>query len=168
MRKIILIIFFLILFLPGLARAAANPVELYFFEGQGCPHCARMKSYLEGLKVDYPNLTVKDFEVYFDKENQDLFQKMTAAYNSNSNGVPMIFIGNEVIVGESYEKLKNAVEKCSTEEVCESPGSKVQGMGDIDVNAPAPGGNEAAGWITIGVIAVFGVMFIYFIIKKKK
>jgi hypothetical protein len=79
----------------------------------------------------------------------------------------MIFIGNEVIVGESYEKLKNAVEKCSTEEVCESPGSRVQGVGDVDVNAPALGGNETVGWVIIGVAVVFGAILIYFVIKRK-
>jgi len=171
MKKIIFIIFLSALILPMAGRAEANPVELYFFEGQGCQHCARMKSFLEGLKVDYPNLTVKDFEVYFDKENQDLFKKMAAVYNTDSNGVPTIFIGDEVVVGENYEKLKKAVDKCSTE-VCPSPADKLAAVGDnvnsiLNTNQPVDGQNEAVGRIVIGVVLAGGIVFIIFIIKKK-
>jgi glutaredoxin len=171
MKKIIFIIFLSALILPMAGRAEANPAELYFFEGQGCQHCARMKSFLEGLKVDYPNLTVKDFEVYFDKENQDLFKKMAAVYNTDSNGVPTIFIGDEVVVGENYEKLKKAVDKCSTE-VCPSPADKLAAVGDnvnsiLNTNQPVDGQNEAVGRIVIGVVLAGGIVFIIFIIKKK-
>lgn len=169
MRKIILVIFFIAFLLPMTGRAAANPVELYFFEGQGCPHCARMTSYLEGLKADYPSLVVKNFEVYFNKDNQTLFQKMAAAYGSDTGSVPTIFIGNEVIKGEAYEQVKNAVEKCSTEEVCASPAAKLGAANnDANTNVSQSGGNEIVGWIVIGVIAVFGILLIYFLIKRKK
>jgi len=169
LKKFFLVVFSLVLLLPIFGRAAANPVELYFFEGQGCQHCAKMKSFLEGLKVDYPNVTVKDFEVYFNKENQELFQKMAAAYGADSNGVPTIFIGEEVIVGENYEKLKNAVEKCSTK-VCPSPADKLAAA-NIDINSntsqAVAGGNEVVGWIVVGAVVIFVITLIIFISKKK-
>ncbi len=163
-------IFFIVLALPFTVKAEANPVELYFFEGQGCPHCARMASYLEGLKTDYPNLVVKDFEVYFNKENQDLFEKMGAAYNADTGSVPTLFIDNEVIKGEAYEKVKNAVERCSTE-VCVSPASKIEAETNknSNTNRPVSGGNEIIGWaIIIGGVVVFFILLISFIFKKKK
>ncbi len=173
LKKVLFFIFFIILALPFAARAEANPVELYFFEGQGCPHCARMASYLEGLKVDYPNLEVRDFEVYFNKDNQDLFQRMAAAYGADSNGVPAIFIGDEAIIGENYEKLKSTVEKCSTE-VCPSPLYKLETQnGNSNSNEPA--GSQSAvnqetiiGWVVIGVIVVVGAVLIIFGFKNKK
>lgn len=170
MKKIIFIIFLLVLFLP-MVGFAVNPVELYFFEGQGCQHCAKMKSYLEGLRADYPNLVIRDFEVYFNKENQDLFEKMGAAYNASTNGVPTIFIGNEVIIGENYEKLKNAVEKCSLE-LCSSPADKLVAVGEninsiSNTNQPGKDKNETIGWVVIGVIVAVGVVFTVFIINKK-
>lgn len=172
MKKIIFIIFLLILGLP-VAGLAANPVELYFFEGQGCQHCAKMKSFLEGMKVDYPNLVVKDFEVYFNKENQDLFEKMAAAYNAPSNGVPVIFIGNEVIIGERYEKLKSAVERCSLE-YCPSPADKISSAEEninlsSNTNHPINNNNqnEIVGWVVIVVIITLGIIFTFFIINKK-
>lgn len=170
-------------------HAAGNPVELYFFEGQGCPHCARMKSYLEGLKADYPNLTVKDYEVYFDKAGQDLFRRMAAAYNSNSNGVPMLFVGDTAIIGEDYETLRSAVEYCSTNG-CVSPASKLEAAElnsnaninantntaaneNIDVNKPATtaaplGKNEIVGWVVIGIFVAAGVGLIIYMLKAKK
>lgn len=172
LKNFLVLIFFVILALPFAARAEANPVELYFFEGQGCQHCARMKSFLEGMKVDYPNLTVRDFEVYFNKDNQDLFSAMAVAYNADTNGVPTIFIGDEVIVGENYEKLKNAVERCSLE-ACISPADKLAAAGG-DVNSISntdqrvDGQNETIGWIVLGVILVIGIGVVIFIIKKKK
>lgn len=171
LKKILVTFFFGVLMFLVPAARAANPVELYFFEGQGCQHCAKMKIFLEGMKVDYPNLTVRDFEVYFDKENQDLFSAMSMAYGADSRGVPTIFIGNEVIVGENYEKLKSTVEKCSTE-VCPSPAEKLAAAGSnvnsiLNTNQPADGQNEAVGWIVIGVVLAAGIIFIIFIIKKK-
>ena len=169
-KKVLFFIFFAVLALPFAAGAEANPVELYFFEGQGCPHCARMASYLEGLKVDYPNLIVKDFEVYFNKENQDLFEKMGAAYNADTGSVPTLFVDDEVIKGEAYEKVKNAVERCSTE-VCISPASKIETNANenSNTNRPVSGGNETVGWaIIIGGVVVFVALLIFFILKKKK
>lgn len=176
MKKIIFIIFFLTLFLP-ITGFAANPVELYFFEGQGCQHCAKVKSYLEGMKVDYPDLVVKDFEVYFNKEDQDLFEKMAAAYNAPSNGVPVIFIGNEVIIGERYEKIKSAVEKCFLE-YCPSPAEKIT-LAEGNINSSSNTNsdtnqsvknkdkNEIVGWIVIIMIIIFGALFVIFVFNKK-
>lgn len=177
MKKIIFIVFLLILVLPTVG-SAANSIELYFFEGQGCQHCAKMKSYLEGMKVDYPDLVVKDFEIYFNLENQNLFEKMALAYGVNADGVPMIFIGNEVVIGARYEKLKSAVERCFLEP-CPSPAEKIASIeGNINsssnansnTNQPAKSKdkNEIVGWIVISAITVFvGITLSFFIFKKK-
>ena len=46
------------------ATQEAQPVVLYFFWGDGCPHCAQEKPFLEELKGRYPNLEVRDYEIY--------------------------------------------------------------------------------------------------------
>lgn len=178
-KRNLIVAFIFFLALPVAVSAAGKPVDLYFFEGQGCPHCARMKSFLDGLKADYPNLTVKDFEVYFNKENQDLFGRMAAAYGSDAEGVPTLFIGEEVIKGEAYETLKNAVIKCSAEG-CISPAEKLESGNtntvinnneNINTNQSSSGGqkkNEMVGWIVIGFIAIAGLIGIIYILKNKK
>ncbi len=179
-KRNLIVAFIFFLALPVAVSAAGKPVELYFFEGQGCPHCARMKSYLDGLKADYPNLIIKDFEVYFNSENQDLFGRMAAAYGSDAEGVPTLFIGEEAIRGQAYEALKNAVIKCS-EEGCISPADKLESGSantntvintseNADTNQSSSGSqkkNEMVGWIVIGFIAAAGLIGIIYIIKNK-
>lgn len=172
-KKFFLILVIIYLFFPLISCVGVNQVDLYFFEGQGCPHCARMKGYIEGLKVDYPNLKVYDFEVYFNKENQMLFRKMAEVYGVSTSGVPTIFIDNEVIVGENFEKVKNAVEKCSTE-VCISPIDKLQGVSNSNVNVSIDGfspmenkSNEIIGWIVISFLIIIGIIFLIILLKKK-
>lgn len=174
LRKIFIAVFFIALLFPAVGRAA-NPVELYFFEGQGCQYCTKMKSYLEGLKVDYPNLTVREFEVYFNKENQLLFENTAKIYDTTARGVPTLFIDNEVIDGADFEKVKSAVERCSVEE-CVSPSQKFEAAGEngdenSNVNqspADGPAKNEIVGWVVIGVVAAFGALLIYFVLKRKQ
>src|SRR3989339_90761 len=147
----------------------ANPVDLYFFEGQGCPHCAKMKSYLEGLKVDYPNLKVYEFEVYFNEENQILYSKMAGAYGVSSTAVPMVFVGDEFISGADFEKVKNAVEKCSSGVACPSPIEGIdKGSGGSNGQAPSYKNYETVGWIVLGGVIIIGSIFTILAIKKKK
>jgi glutaredoxin len=172
LKKILIATFFIFLFFPLVGKTESNyQVDLYFFEGQGCPHCAKMKSYLEGLKKDYPNLKVYDFEVYFSKENQELFDKMAKAYKTDSNGVPMVFIDDEVISGEDFEKVKNAIERCS-DEICISPMEKIKetpNTNNSNDSMPTAGKskNEIVGWAVIGGIILVGMSLTIFYFKNK-
>lgn len=46
-----------------------EPVPIYFFWGDGCPHCAAAKPFLAQLKEKYPNVIVRDYEVWKHPEN---------------------------------------------------------------------------------------------------
>ncbi|MCD6229725.1 MAG: hypothetical protein J7K00_02900 [Candidatus Diapherotrites archaeon] len=89
--------------LPSVALAQDNDpgVDLYFFYGQGCPHCAKALSFLEILEDKYPQLNIHRYETYFDKEGRDLFIEMSNNFNREIEGVPTIFIGSKMIVGFS-------------------------------------------------------------------
>jgi glutaredoxin len=170
-KVLFLFIFFLAFFSFGASAEetpTANPVDLYFFEGQGCPHCAKMKSYLEGLKSDHPNLKVYDFEVYYNEENQALYGKMATAYGATSTGVPMIFIGDEYISGADFEKVKNAVEKCSSGAICLSPMDRIsKSSGENNNQTPDFKNYETIGWIVLGVIVV-GIAIVIVVARRKK
>lgn len=126
--KTILIFLFLFIsfsFISFSAVFAQQKVEIYFFWGQGCPHCAQEKPFLEKMKQKYPQLVVKDFEIYYDAENRALFEKIAKAYNTQSYGVPMTFIGKDFIVGFATEEttgkeIENLIQKC-LKEYCSSP-----------------------------------------------
>ena len=143
MRKkiffLLIFIFFLSFFSPK-EILATEKVEIYFFWGQGCPHCAQEKPFLEELKQKYPQLEVKEFEVYFSRENQELFQKVAQAYNTQPVGVPMTFIGKDYVIGfgtkeTTGKEIESLIQKC-LQTSCPSPG-EILAAGGIDKWKPA-------------------------------
>jgi len=80
-------------------------VCVYFFWGQGCPHCAEEKPFLEELKKKYPNIQVYDFEVYYSQENMNFWKEVCQKYGVQPYGVPMTFIGNKVFAGFAKREL---------------------------------------------------------------
>ncbi len=81
-----------------------TPVYIYFFWGDGCPHCAQAKPFLQELAQRYPNVQVESFEVWYVPDNQALFQLMAAAHNFEPRYVPTIFIG-----GRQWEGFSDAL-----------------------------------------------------------
>jgi glutaredoxin len=83
--------------------ATTTPVQIkspvnttvYFFWGDGCPHCAEAKPFLENLESQYPTVEVKRYEVWGNLENQKVFQKIAGLYGLTPHAVPTIFIGEQ-------------------------------------------------------------------------
>jgi thiol-disulfide isomerase/thioredoxin len=98
------------------SRASSHKVAIYLFWGDGCPHCAAAKPFLNELTQRYANTELRAYEVWYVPENQDLFQKMAAAYGFKPSGVPTIFIGNQYWEGYSDQigqEIETAVKNCS-------------------------------------------------------
>jgi cytochrome c biogenesis protein CcdA/glutaredoxin len=86
------------------ARAAPSPpdpVEVVLFWGDGCPHCETAKEFLEELRRDHPDLVVREYEVWGDAANLQLFVETAAAAGVDPQGVPTTFIGDRVWIGFS-------------------------------------------------------------------
>ncbi|MDH4228013.1 MAG: hypothetical protein OEV59_09755 [Deltaproteobacteria bacterium] len=79
--------------MPGSA-AADNKATLYFFYGEGCPHCAKEEVFLEKMKAKYPSIDVRAFEVWHNPENVAIMTEFLAPYGLKPTGVPVTFIGN--------------------------------------------------------------------------
>jgi glutaredoxin len=77
------------------------PVDVYLFHGDGCPHCANAIDFLNELDDAHPTLRVHDYEVWYDEENRDLFARLADAYGRTVQGVPVIFLGDEMWTGFS-------------------------------------------------------------------
>ncbi len=94
---------------------AANPVVIYFFWGDGCPHCAEAEPFLAKLADRYPEVEIRDYEVWNNEENRDLMFAMADAYGFEAQYVPTIFIGGQHWVGYSEEiakQIESAVKTC--------------------------------------------------------
>jgi hypothetical protein len=106
LRKLFLFTIGLIAFsFSGISAAkagAAQPVNLYFFRSDTCPHCAREKEFLGRIKTDYPNLSIYDFEISSLK-NALILQKVGTALGIDTGGVPLTVIGNSNLVGFGAE-----------------------------------------------------------------
>lgn len=102
-------------------------VTLYFFWGKGCPHCEEEKRFLEGLKRVQPSLEIKDFEVWYHKENAALMAAMLQAYGEKSSGVPITFVNDRVFSGFSV-RTGSLIEKTIIDcrkVACTDPGTAV-------------------------------------------
>lgn len=100
-----------------------KPIVLYFFWGDGCPHCAKEKEFLKKLKSKYPQLEIKDYEVWYNKAPRDLLLTMSKSYGINPNGVPVTFIGDKSFIGFNSEiavQIEQTLKFC-LKNTCEDP-----------------------------------------------
>lgn len=86
------------------AGASTQPSELvvpqclYYFMSEGCHSCEVADAYIRQVEANYPTLTVHRFEVH----NTTNWQLMVDLYRTNNMTfftTPVVFIGNEVLVG---------------------------------------------------------------------
>lgn len=89
----------------------STKLNIYQFKGDGCPHCADEEKTLERLKEKYkPLIEVHYFEVWHDKENEDLLYRVQESFNMpKRQSVPFTVIGKERFSGYS-ESLDSVLE----------------------------------------------------------
>ena len=78
-----------------------DQVELVLFWGDGCPHCAAEKEWLATAGEDYPELTVTQYEVWYDEANRQLLLETAADLGFEPTGVPVTVIGDRYWIGWS-------------------------------------------------------------------
>ncbi|MFA6136329.1 MAG: hypothetical protein WC705_03165 [Candidatus Paceibacterota bacterium] len=118
-KKLFLTAIFLLglFFISNISLAQENKTTLYFFWGDGCPHCADEEVFLEKLKAKYSNLEVKDFEVWFNSDNQKILKKTAEILNAKVGGVPFTVVGDWYKVGytndqTSGKEIEDKVKEC--------------------------------------------------------
>jgi len=74
-------------------------VTLYFFWGNGCPHCAKEEAFLGEMKAKYPTLEVRDFEVWYNADNVGIYGRFAGAFGTDSIRVPKTFVSNMAFTG---------------------------------------------------------------------
>lgn len=121
-------IIFLLFLNCGLA-AAAEPVNIYFFWGDGCPHCAKEKVFLEYLKSKYPQIEVHSYEVWNNADNRRLLTELGQKLNINISGVPFTVVGEEHFIGwyddQSTGKSVEEAVKCAIDNGCRDVAGEV-------------------------------------------
>ena len=82
MKKILgfSLLIFVLFFSLGFSISAQDKVELIFFRGEGCPHCAKEEKFLKEMKEKYSQLEVKDYEIWYNSANQKVYQESVKKY----------------------------------------------------------------------------------------
>ncbi len=74
----------------------SKKVKLYFFHGDGCPHCAEAEEFFDSIKDEYGDkFEIVAYEVWYDTDNNELLQKVGEARDESISGVPYILIGDK-------------------------------------------------------------------------
>lgn len=84
-----------------------NKVNIYFFWGQGCPHCEKEFQFFEKIKEEYGQYyNLYAYETWKHKENAELLSIFAKAMNDKVTGVPYTIIGNQSFKGFNEQKEK--------------------------------------------------------------
>jgi len=84
---------------PIVVSETPRSVTLYFFWGNGCPHCEAEEKFLKMLQKDYPTLTIRKFEVWGSAKNREIFKQVGQKLGADVKGVPFTVIGGKYIGG---------------------------------------------------------------------
>jgi len=113
---IFITLFFSLFFVANTAIASDYNVNAYLFYGDGCPHCAKENDFLKSIKDKFPTLSVYEYEIYHDRDNSLLMQKVAEKLDARSGSVPFLVIGDKYFIGFSEtltsSEIKNRIEEC--------------------------------------------------------
>lgn len=112
--KILLLGLGLFLLIAPLKSFAQQPINAYFFWGEGCPHCAKEEKFLKTIEQENPNIKIFRFETRHNKENVELLKTIAKELDLDIRGVPFLVIGNKSVSGYYNDettglKIKNII-----------------------------------------------------------
>lgn len=94
----------------------SNKINIYLFWGDGCPHCEKEKEYFENISKEYGKYyNLHTYEVWYNTENQKIFEQFANKMKDDVSGVPYTIIGNKSFKGFN-EKMKDDIIKTITEQ----------------------------------------------------
>lgn len=105
-----LLVLIIFLIFPGVASSEEKNINIYMFEGKGCPHCAAEKKFLNEYSESHSNIKLYEYEVWYNKENQEYLKKVQEKLNNKESGVPYTVIGDKVVIGFSEYNTKDQLE----------------------------------------------------------
>ena len=78
----------------------SNRVNIYFFWGDGCPHCADEFKMFEKIKDEYGHLyNLYTFETWYNMDNSKLLNVFASAMKDKVKGIPYTIIGSKSFKG---------------------------------------------------------------------
>ena len=138
--------------------ATSNEVNVYFFRGEGCPHCEEAEQWFQSIEEEYGSyFKIVDYETWYNEENAKLMEKVADIRGEEASGVPYIIVGDKSWNGftKDYgDEILSQIQTVFAQDVADRydvmkylDGSGKDGKKDAD-----KGGNDALILILILVI----------------
>lgn len=109
MKKIIKYIFVLF-FIFTATTVFGSDFNVYVFEKQGCVHCKAAEHFLVEYQNNHNfNLILRDIH---DLGNEGIMDKLVKYFNTNIGGTPFIVIGDDYVLGNDQDQLKEKIDYC--------------------------------------------------------
>lgn len=125
MKKLVFLIYIVFATLISANEVSAqSSVNAYLFYGDGCPHCASERQFLNEMKKQFLNdeksptkrFSLYEFEIYYNRDNALLMQKVAKALNTDAGGVPLLVVGDKPFIGFgpgiTDKEIENRIDEC--------------------------------------------------------
>lgn len=98
-------------------ESVIRSVPVYLFWTQTCPHCTKARRFLEALAQRQPSLDLHSFEIESDEAHERAFAALSKRFSVHPPAVPLIVIGDDVVVGYDEDattgaKIEARIEAC--------------------------------------------------------
>lgn len=133
MKKVLFIAILLTFSVLAFKVLASSSRNIYFFYGEGCPHCAKEEVFLNQLAAQDSGLKIYSFEVWGNKANLNLLKSVGEALKADVSGVPFTVVGENYVSGYlNYEttgkQIENYIEECSRSACQDVVGGIIAGL----------------------------------------
>ncbi len=135
------------------AESENDPVNIYFFYGDGCPHCAEAEEFFDSIEDEYGDMyNIVSYETWSNDDNVELMNEVAEVRGEEPEGVPYIIIGNHSWDGYSSSLDNEIIEKIEAE--YETPtDERYDIMNYVDISSVESSSESYAGDIAV-VIAI--------------
>lgn len=153
-------------------QESEDKINIYLFRGDGCPHCQEFLEYVANtlVKDEGDKFNLVSFEVWNDKDNSNLMQKVAKKLGKEASGVPFIVIGDKSFSGYSEsmnEDIVNAIHEAYDAE------EKYDILNDLDVETTKEKKKEtkkdSSSTVLLIVVTIAGIIVLVVTgLKKQK
>ncbi|MCF7820306.1 MAG: thioredoxin family protein [Candidatus Pacebacteria bacterium] len=134
-KKILISLLIFFAFFIGTKTEAQSEAKIYFFYGNGCPHCAKEEVFLDELleKPEFKDrVEIISYEVWNNQENAQLLSKVGKEMGMKTSGVPVTVIGDKYYIGflsaeTTGAKIENTIREALETGCSDQVGAIIEG-----------------------------------------
>lgn len=116
----------------GSGVEASEAVPVYLFWTETCPHCAKARKFLDMLSLRTPGIEIHALELSSDARHERAFAALSKHFAIDPPAVPLIIIGDKVVVGYDEDattgaEIEASIAACRSKACADIAGAYVRG-----------------------------------------